>query len=66
MFEEIFRPTDSLQYDIDEFKRNYFGKYTVGIQVRTWSRNVAGADALRNPTVPIDVFLQVLYYRISV
>jgi hypothetical protein len=58
LFKSLFHLKNSLQKDLDIFKEKYFGKYTIGIQVRTWSRNVAGPDALRNPNIPIDVFLQ--------
>jgi hypothetical protein len=47
-----------LRTEVDEFKKKYFGKFTVGIQVRTWTRNLAGGEAVRNPVIPIEVYLQ--------
>jgi len=57
LVKRIFRPKKDIQEFVEQFKRNHFGEYNVGLQMRVWMGKY-GTDSVVLPRVPLDVFLQ--------
>ncbi len=61
LFNRLLQPSPEFKSELEQFKQEHFGKFTVGIQVRTWGQGVGVEYAMRNPNIPIEVFLQVTW-----
>jgi hypothetical protein len=59
LFNYVFRLEASAQKIVDDFKRDHFGEFTIGIQVRTPTYTKKGEkDHKGFPVPPIDLYAQ--------